>query len=391
MKKKIGLVLRTKPGAGGAFQYSLAVLEALASLPESEFQVVICYLSDSWLEFLEGSSWLNIEIPHNFKEKSLNLLSRGLRNVLPMSWWRFLSPYVYPVAKTLVKQRCDLWIFPGPDFWAYQIPVNSIAVIFDLMHRYERHFPEVAEEYEIRERDYHSLCKWTNGVLVDSEVGKQQLMESYGITQDKVHVLPYIPPSYIYKTNDIENFDIKYGLPQKFIFYPAQFWEHKNHKGLLRAAATLKYKIPDLSLVFIGTKKNGYDSTLKLVEDLELKDNIRFCGYVPNSDIPEFYRRSRAMIMPTFFGPTNIPPLEAIALGTPAAVSDIYGMREQMGDSVLYFDPHSIEEITSAIEQLWNDDELCKELSSRGLDRSKQWNQSHFNQRLREIINLRIH
>jgi glycosyltransferase involved in cell wall biosynthesis len=90
--------------------------------------------------------------------------------------------------------------------------------------------------------------------------------------------------------------------------------------------------------------------------------------------------------MPTFYGPTNIPPLEAMALGCPVAASKIYGMPEQLGDAALFFDPRSIEGIAQAMKVLWQDDNLCAELSQKGTARSLRWNQSHFNQRLHEII-----
>jgi len=102
--------------------------------------------------------------------------------------------------------------------------------------------------------------------------------------------------------------------------------------------------------------------------------------------MPEFYRRARALIMPTFFGPTNIPPLEAMALGCPAAVSRIYGMPEQLGHGALFFDPHALVEVVQIMRKLWNDDDLCNALSRQGLQRSAEWTQAHFNRRLEQIL-----
>ncbi|MCU0596541.1 MAG: glycosyltransferase [Desulfobacterota bacterium] len=146
------------------------------------------------------------------------------------------------------------------------------------------------------------------------------------------------------------------------------------------------FKIPDLCFVFVGSKKNGYLSTMELVHRLHLTSKVHFLGYVPDIDMPELYRRARALLMPTYYGPTNIPPLEAMALGCPVAASRIYGMPEQLGEAALYFDPGSVGQIAEAMKRLWTDDSLCRELSSRGLTRSSRWNQSHFNQKLREIL-----
>lgn len=127
---------------------------------------------------------------------------------------------------------------------------------------------------------------------------------------------------------------------------------------MIEAAALLKDAIPDLHLVFVGSKKEGYKGIHELVEKFKLTRSIYFLGYAPDIDIPEFYRRARAMIMPSFFGPTNIPPLEAIALGCPVAVSDIYGMPEQMGDAALYSDPNNVNDIAEKIYIIWTDDKL---------------------------------
>jgi glycosyltransferase involved in cell wall biosynthesis len=109
-------------------------------------------------------------------------------------------------------------------------------------------------------------------------------------------------------------------------------------------------------------------------------------GYVPNDDLPEFYKRARALVMPTFFGPTNIPPLEAFALGCPVAVSNIYGISEQVGDAALLFDPKSVGEIAAAIKSLWVDNELCSVLIDRGRIRDNKWGQSEFNNRFLQVV-----
>ena len=230
------------------------------------------------------------------------------------------------------------------------------------------------------------MCDWVMAVLVDSEVGKQQVHESYGMENARIKILPFIPPKYIYSDQTSAGFDKKYALPEKFIFYPAQFWEHKNHKALIKAVKKLITVVPDMKLVFVGSKKNGYKSALKLVNELKLVAHIIFLGYVPDKDMPELYRRARAMIMPTFFGPTNIPPLEAFVTGCPAAVSDIYGMPEQVGDAALLFNPNSDEEIAWTMQRLWTDNELCAKLSRAGQKQVKRWEQENFNQRLLTIL-----
>ena len=151
--------------------------------------------------------------------------------------------------------------------------------------------------------------------------------------------------------------------------------------------ADLKKEFKDLNFVFVGSPYNGYRSTIALSKELNLMNNIKILGYVPDHDIPELYRRSRAMIMPTFFGPTNIPPLEAMTLGCPVAISDIFGIREQLGEAAIYFNPESIDEIKNIMKLLWTDDLLCRNLSKKGVIQSARWNQASFNKKFETIIN----
>jgi glycosyltransferase involved in cell wall biosynthesis len=132
-------------------------------------------------------------------------------------------------------------------------------------------------------------------------------------------------------------------------------------------------------------KKNAYKKTLGYINSMNLSDHVIILGYVPR-DMAEFYRRARALVFPSFFGPTNIPPLEACATGCPLAVSNIHGMPEQLGDAALFFNPHSVEEIHLAMKRLWIDDALCRQLSMNGKKWAKAWNQNSFNRQFQVII-----
>jgi glycosyltransferase involved in cell wall biosynthesis len=233
---------------------------------------------------------------------------------------------------------------------------------------------------------FSNVCRWAKGILVDSEVGRQQVAESYGTPLERIHVLPFVAAPYIRETQTLPDFDVRYPLPAKFIFYPAQFWEHKNHKRLISAIASLKNELPDLALVLAGSPKNAYDSVIRLVNELGLTNDVHFLGYVPDAYMPELYRRARALVMPTFYGPTNIPPLEAFVVGCPVAISGTYAMPEQAGGAALLFDPKSEPEIADCIYRLWTDDRLCAELKETGKQQAANWGQQQYNARFLQII-----
>lgn len=385
--KKIGLFLKAEPSGGGTFQYNQAMLDAVAALPRDRFSVVVGYTSGLWLEYLKTYDLKTVFVPLGFWGRVFGLGWTLLG--LPMGLWRTICPLFHPMAKALLRERCDLWIFPAHDLKSDQVPVPALVSVHDLMFRYERRFPESSSgwEYLNRERSCRNICRWSEGVLVDSEIGRQQMLESYAISTGRVHVLPFIAPKYMLSEEIPANFDALYHqLPDKFIFYPAQFWEHKNHKRLIQAVARLKGDLPDLKLVLSGAKQNAYDSVRELVLELNLDDDVVFLGYVADADMPEFYRRARALVMPTYYGPTNIPPMEAFVVGCPVAISGIYGMPEQVGDAALLFNPDSEEEIADCIRRLWTDDRLCAELSAKGEARAAIWGQKQFNERLCEIV-----
>lgn len=383
--KKIGVFLSGESKSGGGFQYNLAMLNAVAAFPKDEYEVVIAYVSPSWLKYIRF-----------YKLNSIRLLP--LVFAIRRIWFKLNLPHLqgeritkklWPmVARKLIKEKSDLWIFPCRDELSFQAKIPALTTIHDLMHRYEQRFPEVSEngEYERRERHYSRICMFSKAILVDSEVGRQQVHESYGMPLERIYVLPFVPYPNILNVKDLNDFDSKYNLPKKFVFYPAQFWMHKNHGRLIKAIYILKKEFPNIYLTLVGSKRNGYGRARNLVNKLNLEENVKFLGFVPNEDIPSFYRRARVMIMPTFFGPTNIPPLEAFALGCPTATSNVYGMPEQVGNAALLFNPESVEEIANSIRLLWTNDELCKKLIKNGKKRSKEWGQTQFRKKLIEII-----
>jgi len=384
--KKIGLFLTSGPSTGGTFQYSLALLSALGSLPQDEFALVVAYIDPSWKGYLSECS--AVQLPINPGKASKLLTQFWIISGASLNLWRRWKASFDPIVREVVRQKCDLWVFPGQNLWTSQFPVPMLASVEDLMHRYQSDIKESLghARYWFREAYIRFTCRQARGILVDSELGKQHVHESYGTPMEKLFVLPFIPPGYIYENRPVSGFNERYKLPRKYLFYPAQFWKHKNHARLVRAIARVKKQFPDIHLVLAGPKTNHYREVIRLVDTLGLQENVFFPGYIPDSDVPEFYRRARALVFPTMFGPTNIPPLEAFALACPVATSRIYAMPEQVGDAALLFDPTSVDEIASCINRLWSDDTLCEHLVSKGNQKAASWNQAQFNRAASTIV-----
>lgn len=383
--KRLGLLLEVKASAGGMFQYSQAALDAFVALAQTHELRIAC-TSRVWEPYLR-----DVDVPVTWLRGAdladkLSLLLKAL--LLPGWLARAVSAAFSPFYRQMKPLDCDLWVYPATDALGYQLPFPALLAIHDLMHRYERRFPEVAGgwRYPVRENRFGALARWARGILVDSAVGREHVVACYGVEATKIHILPFVPPRYIFAQHDAGDVVARYGLPHKFFFYPAQLWSHKNHKTLISAAALLKDRIPDIHFVFTGKGRHTYDELVAHARMLGVENHITFLGYVPDEDLPALYRAARALVMATFLGPTNIPPLEAFACDCPVAVARVYAMPEQLGDAALYFAPRSAEDIALVLDRLWHDDALCEDLKARGRERLGNWTQAHFAQRFGEIV-----
>ena len=390
-KKKIGLYLGVKPHSGGMFQYSQSILEALSELNDL-YDVVIVYdkRDKNWRPILSRFKLSGITLDNaNFWRLIIEAFTVFR---VPAKIARYLGKRFNPLLREILAINCDLWIFPSQDSLTYQVAMPTIGTIHDLMHRYESDFPEVGGFFRRKAREHRlkNIAKFCSGILVDSNVGKTHVLESYGTSEHNIHVLPYVYPGYLTDTFERLDFDSYYQLPAKFLFYPAQFWEHKNHFRLLEAIKLVSKRIPDVKIVFSGGVQYGFKKIKEKINSLGLNSIVMIIGHIPDSEMSGFYRRARALVMPTFFGPTNIPPLEAMLIGCPVLVSGIYGMKEQCRDAAIYFDPKSVDDIATAILRIWSDDQLAKKLKSIGFDVSALNNQKIFNQTLSKIININL-
>jgi glycosyltransferase involved in cell wall biosynthesis len=381
----VGVFLGVQPRAGGMFQYAQSMLEGLVQLQADGISVKVAYVGKAWKSVLANYPFTHVEMYGG--EFGLRLAAGVMATRLPGTLARMVARLANPIVAQMRRMDCRLWIFPAQDSLGYQVPFQVIASIHDLMHRYEGHFLEVSGSGRlgIRDHRFRNLVNWSQLVLVDSNVGRQHVVESYGTDPDKVFPLPYVAPRYITQPEP-SDFDQRYALPSKFLFYPAQFWAHKNHQRLVSAAAVARRRCPDIRLVFTGGRRHGYSSLRQHADSLGMNGYIAYPGYVPDAYLSGFYRRARALVMPTFFGPTNIPPLEAFCCGCPAAVSNIYGMAEQSRGAALLFDPRSVDSMVEVLERLWQDDKLCADLRQRGIAHAAHWNQAQFGQALTRLV-----
>lgn len=373
---RIGIAFVVQPENGGEFQYAKMVAEAMLSYQKPDTELIALCGAKYW------ERWSRKNHIHYVR-----LFENGWGDLdYNMSYYSRLVSKVYgrnytEIGQIIDSEKIDVMIYTSQRFLLYNYGIIQLIPEHDLMHKYEIRFEEVATDVKLRDQMYSSQAKYADCIFVDSVLGKKHFEESYlcGRKDKRVKILPYA----VSLSKETEK---RVDTPHKYVFYPAQFWQHKNHINLVKAINILKNKLPDIHLILVGSEKNAYQDIKNYIEKKELGAFITILGFVEDSEIKWLYKNATIMVMPTYFGPTNIPPLEAMALGCPVAVSGNYAMSEQVGEAGLVFNPDSPEEIADCIYMVWTDDDLRNDMIQKGLQRAKKWTEEDFKNAFIRIV-----
>lgn len=244
------------------------------------------------------------------------------------------------------------------------------AIVWDLQHRILPWFPELTAggEWERRERLNALFLSRASLVVTGTQSGADDVVRSFGVAPERILLLPHPTPSYALKASPAA----RPAAAVPLIFYPAQFWPHKNQATLIEALALLKTKhgiAADLALT--GADKGNRAYCERLAGKLGVRDAVRFPGFVTTDQLVRLYQEAAALAYVSFGGPENLPPLEAFALGCPVVAADVPGAREQLGDAALLVDPRSPAAISEALAKVIRDRRLADDLRARGRSRAQ--------------------
>ena len=290
--------------------------------------------------------------------------------------------------KAVREHRIDLLWFISTSTEKVTIPY--IATVWDLAHRVHPYFPEVSVtdwKWGARERHYRELLPRAACVITGTEAGKEEILQYYQLPEHVVQVVPFPTPQFALVPPAAGTQTPVVPVPDNFLFYPAQFWPHKNHIGLLFAVKILQGKYGlDFNLVLTGTDKGNLGYVKEKAAELGLAEKVTFPGFVDTSVLRELYRSAFALVYPTFFGPDNLPPLEAFALGCPVIASNVAGAQEQLGDAALLFDPKNPEEMAEKIQELHGSSQKRDEMVRLGRERALRFTSADYVERVFRII-----
>jgi len=314
---KIGVYLEGYPKMGGGFFQSLKSSLLFFDIKNySNIELIITHIdTKKYLEFK------NI----NNRYFNINFVSKYFSELFEIDFFNDLFNKLkirHPFYKFIKKNQYDIIIFLGPSQMSkFCNDISFISNIWDLDHKKNSQFPEHNREniYASKEKLIKDIVSRAFRIIVPHKMNKEDLMNFYKASDKEIIVQNFIPmlPT-IFKENfdsvDYNKIFSKLNLPKnkKIIFYPAQFWAHKNHKYIIDVIKILKLKnIDDYFFVFCGSDKGNQNYIKKLVSDNNLDNYVRIFNFLDDNQVISLYLNCDALVMPTYCGPTNLPIYEA--------------------------------------------------------------------------------
>ena len=235
-------------------------------------------------------------------------------------------------------------------------------------------------------------CRRADLVITISEFSKCEIIKYLAIPSKKIHVVHCGVDLKQYREIDnikqIEDVKQKYGIVGNYILYLGTLEPRKNLHSLLTAYMYLKKEqkfVPNL--VLAGKKGWLYDSIFEKVKEYGLQENVVFPGYIAASDAPILLSGALLFVFPSLYEGFGIPPLEAMACGTPVITSNSSSLPEVVGDAAILTDPLDIQGLKNAMQKLINSPELRRKLKEKGKLRAEQFSWRASAKRLLNIYN----
>jgi len=216
-------------------------------------------------------------------------------------------------------------------------------------------------------------------VATVSEYSRQDLLDIYKLPPEKVVVTyngvesSFTPQPSV--QNEAEEIRRRFGVSRDFVLAVGSLQPRKNLVRLIRAYARLRSERQDFrpQLVIVGRKLWLANEIFDEVKKQRWADDVILTGYVADEDLPALYRAARAFVYPSLFEGFGLPPLEAMACGTPVVTSDVSSMPEITGDAALLIDPNDEGALANALIEVVNNDRLRADLREKGIAQAKKF------------------
>jgi len=364
---KLGVVALSRPEYGGTYQYTLSTLQALRHV--TGFAVT-----------LYGN-------PENPDFRALGF------PISPFSESRkdqLKALAAYRLGIRLSDPFTSEDILLGP-IYALTLLHTSKSFAFTLHDLQERYYPQNFGPIQRawHHQVYDALLGRARRVVCESHYVQGDITRFFGIEKDKIAVVPAPPQTQFLTaqgTAQLAAARARLKLPEKFLFYPAQFWAHKNHLRLVEAFAGVAAEVSDAKLVLTGKVRDEYATVMASVDKLGLREKVLHLGFLETADLQSVYQLATLLVMPSLFESVSIPIYEAFQVGTPVAASNILAIPEQAGDAALLFDPTSVTSIKEAMLTLLRDPQAAAVLVARGRARMAAMTPQRYGAELQDVL-----
>jgi len=310
------------PSIGGGYYAMLNFVNLIKNIQSEKNTIIFITKNKLIFEFLNKNKINSYFFKHNLFEKIILKLSTNdfMGKIFE------LIKYHNPFYQYLKKNKIDYIIFNEPSVvMFYCKKINFVSYIFNTEIDQVSHFKEFKNGiYEKQKKIITFSVTFAKKIFVFTERNKIDLIKRYNCDSSKIIIqklIPYLPG--IHKKNidvDYEKIfrsQFKFSKDKKYIFYPAQFLEHKNHQLILDTIKHFKInKVNNIKFIFSGTttvtKRGCISKIKKIVEKEELSSYVIFLGNISELELIAIYKYCDYVIMPTYLGRCSLPFLESL-------------------------------------------------------------------------------
>jgi len=371
---KIGILLEGSPKMGGGFFQSLKSTLILFDIKKynSYFELIV---TDT-----ETKKYLP-KLNSKIKLYKKNFITNYLIQFFEIDLIRdFLNKIKinHPFNNFIKKNNYDLIIFLAPSPMSrYCREISFISNIWDTDHKKNSQFPEHNSNFtfENREKLYKEIIFRAFKIIVSHKSNKIDLINFYNSSEKNIIIQNFIPilPSFFMNKNN-ENYFSKlsdgFHLPKnkKIIFYPAQFWPHKNHKYIIDTAEILKKNNDDrFYFVFCGGNKGTYDYLKKIIAQKNLNNYFKMLTFLSDDEVISLYLKCNAVVMPTLGGPTNLPIYESFFFKKIIFYTKDLIINDKINDHLININTLSPKDFVNKLEICFNDSKI-KEITDKNYE-----------------------
>lgn len=295
----------------------------------------------------------------------------------------------FAVPLDLRRERADL--FHAPHYVLPPLtPCRSVVTIHDCIHlRFPQYLPNRIA-YAYAKASLWTATHRAAKVITVSEASKRDILRYFSIPESRIEVIYNAIDERFWQqptADEMERVRERYQLNAPFVLYTGNIKPHKNLERLIEAFNLLR-QAPDLKnvqLLIIGDEISKYAALRRTVHRYKLHKHVRFFGFVSDQTLAALYRLADAFVFPSLYEGFGLPPLEAMASGTPVITSNVSSLPEVVGDAALMIDPYDPTAIADAMGRVLTDATLRSDLRARGLERARSFSWERSIRRVREI------